>query len=172
MQSSLTRYEPMSNWLEDTYRRLAEVPRWITLSQIAQDTGLQVSWVSAFAAKKIEEPGIVKTQRLHEYLSNIDKFARPSRMNFAAALEIDPHTEESSGVYIVYAGNVCLYVGSSKQIFKRLRDHARKRDFMAETPTHVDLQFIGDDAYGNLRRSIERARIKALKPKFNVMGAN
>lgn len=162
----------MSNWLEDTYRRLAEVPRWITLSQIAQDTGLQVSWVSAFAARKIEEPGIVKVQRLYEYLTNVDKFSRPSRINFAAALEVDPHTEGTSGVYSVYAGNICLYVGSSKQVFKRIRDHARKRDFMSEEPTHIDFQFIEDDAFGKLRQAVERARIKALKPKLNVMGAN
>lgn len=161
----------MANWLEDTYRRLAEAPRWITFSQIAQDTGLQVSWLSAFAAKKINEPGIVKVQCLHEYLSNIDKFIRPSRMDFTAALEVDPHTEETSGVYVIYAGNVCLYIGSSKQVFKRLRDHSRKRDIMSHNPTHVDFQFISEDAFGNLRRTIERARIKALKPMFNVMGA-
>lgn len=162
----------MANWLEDTYRRLAEVPRWITLSQIAQDTGLQVSWVSAFAAKKIEEPGIVKVQRLHEYLSNIDKFARPSRMSFISALEVDPTTDNTAGVYTVYAGSVCLYIESSKQVFKRIRDHAKKRDFMLEAPTHIDFQFINNDAFGNLRRTIERARIKAFKPKFIVLGVN
>lgn len=60
----------MTNWLEETQALLSAVPRSVTLSQIAAEADLQLSWLSAFQAGKIEEPGIKKVQKLYDYLTS------------------------------------------------------------------------------------------------------
>ena len=56
------------DWLEETRALLRKAPREITLTRIAHDTGLQLTWLSAFERGKMIDPGIRKVQKLYNYL--------------------------------------------------------------------------------------------------------
>jgi transcriptional regulator with XRE-family HTH domain len=50
---------------------LIDRPRNITYLDIANETGITVSWLRLFARDKIEEPGLSKIERLIKYLKAI-----------------------------------------------------------------------------------------------------
>ena len=75
-------------------------------------------------------------------------------------------TKQTAGVYLIWDGDKCLYVGESQRIEDRLREHATRWAY----------------AYGNLRVTIvevpggkprrmevERRYQIALRPSFNVI---
>lgn len=154
----------MSTWLEQTREKLRDAPRWLTLSQIAAEADLQVSWLSAFAADKITDPGVTKVQRLHDYLCLVPTERRPERIKFDEHKDYPTH-QLAGGVYIIWSDKTCVYVGTSHKMFKRLRDHARDERIMKHNPTHVDLIYAEGDAH-----ALEMVKIKALKPVVNVRG--
>lgn len=41
----------------------------LTLRKIAEETGLDEAWLSAFNRQKISDPGVNKVQTLYEYLT-------------------------------------------------------------------------------------------------------
>jgi len=154
-------------WLDDTRARLQAAPRWLTLSQIATDTGLQVSWLSAFAGNKITDPGIQKVQALYDYLCIVPTGSKPERIKFAEHKNY-PADDAAAGVYVIWSNDLCVYVGTSHKMFKRLRDHARDAHIMQHGPTHVDLVYVdGNDVQ---RHALERTKINALAPVVNVQG--
>lgn len=46
-------------------------PEWMTFSKIAGETGLAVSWLSAFRNGKIENPGVNFIETLYNYLTTM-----------------------------------------------------------------------------------------------------
>ncbi|WLJ71214.1 hypothetical protein [Sphingomonas phage Birtae] len=54
--------------LARTLDLVQSAPRSITYSKMAQECGVSVAWISRFAASKIDNPGIVTVQCLHDYL--------------------------------------------------------------------------------------------------------
>lgn len=156
----------MSNWLDDTHKKLLSLPRWVTLSQIAQDTGLLVSWLSAFSGGKISDPGIQKVQKLHDYLSQLPVKLKPARLPFS---EIHPihHLSDSIGVYIIWANEKCVYVGTSGRMVKRVCDHKKNELIMSHNPTHVDFLYTDENESAEF---LERVKIKSLQPIVNKKG--
>jgi transcriptional regulator with XRE-family HTH domain len=52
---------------------LIDRPRNITYLDIANETGITVSWLRLFARNKIDEPGLSKIERLTNYLKAVTK---------------------------------------------------------------------------------------------------
>lgn len=154
----------MPTWLDDTRRQLSDAPRWLSLSQIAQDTGLQVSWLSAFAADKMKDPGITKVQALHDYLAIVPCDLRPERVKFGEA----PTSDFRAGVYIVWGDKDCLYVDHSDDMASALVANTANNLFSGYEPTHVDLIYTGDGT-DNVRRryALTQTKTKALSPVLN-----
>lgn len=163
---------PKFNLLEDTQNKMAALPRWVSLSQIAKDTELQVSWISAFAANKIEDPGVKKVQRLFDYLQIIQYEKKPTRICFGEQYRSHPN-EGFEGVYIIWSGSVCVYVGTSQNMMHRLCDHKFNEKIVDKNPTHIDLIYVDEYATeqkGEARRNLEKMKIKSLKPLLNKTG--
>lgn len=156
----------MSSWLEEAHKKLAGLPRWVTLSQIALDTGLQVSWLSAFASGKISDPGIRKVQKLNDYLDLLPTKLKPTRIKFGEQYRAHPDND-SAGVYIIWANDLCVYVGTSQGMLTRLCDHTNNDKILAYKPTHIDLIHVDDNGY---RKELERIKIKSLNPVVNIKG--
>jgi hypothetical protein len=64
----------------------------------------------------------------------------------------------SSGVYRLYDGDECVYVGSTKNLYKRIQDQRRKKPF---TLVQFDVLPV------NLLRKREQGDIRRLRPKLN-----
>lgn len=54
---------------ERTLHLLAHRPRNLTYEKIAEDIGINVFWIRAFARQKNDDPGVNKVQSLYEYLA-------------------------------------------------------------------------------------------------------
>lgn len=54
-----------------TLNLVKNAPRAITYTVMAEACGVSVSWISRFAADKIENPGVDTVQCLHDYLEGI-----------------------------------------------------------------------------------------------------
>jgi hypothetical protein len=61
----------MSDLLARTYE-LLDRRGTVSLRQIALETGLGQDWLDKFSQRRIREPGVVKVQRLHDYLAARD----------------------------------------------------------------------------------------------------
>ena len=59
------------NWHEETIKLLKACPREISLAHIALETGLHPNWLSEFNRGTIEDPGVNKVQKLHDYLVKV-----------------------------------------------------------------------------------------------------
>lgn len=55
--------------LDRTLQLVRERPRTLTYEQIANDTGLKVSWLEALASGRIPDPGVRKVETLYAYLN-------------------------------------------------------------------------------------------------------
>lgn len=58
----------MSKLLEDTHKLLEALPRSVSLIEIAKNTGLKITWLSALSRNQINDPGVKKVEKLHNYL--------------------------------------------------------------------------------------------------------
>ncbi len=83
------------------------------------------------------------------------------------------------GVYGIYEGNECLYVGESSQVKARISFHKsaiknpqwcpQKFDFYKKLQQHLNLSFkILEETDNHLER--EKYYINKLKPKYNAYG--
>ena len=57
------------NLLSDTYRLLEQCRKRQSIRQIAEGADLNYHWLGKFAQHTFPDPGVVKVQKLHEYLS-------------------------------------------------------------------------------------------------------
>lgn len=71
------------------------------------------------------------------------------------------------GLYIVYSGATCLYVGSSVNVLSRLRKHGNSEMFGAHNATHVDFVPVAEDQLGGE----ENSAIRKLRPILNKYAA-
>ena len=55
--------------LEQTLQLVRNRPRSMTYDHIAAETGLKKTWLEAFAAGRIPDPGVRKVEALHAFLS-------------------------------------------------------------------------------------------------------
>jgi hypothetical protein len=62
---------PETSLFERTKALVEAAPRHITLTVMARETGLTVSWISRFAAGKFPNPGVHHVQALHDYLAGL-----------------------------------------------------------------------------------------------------
>ena len=168
----------MQNWLEETKAKLNAVPRWVSLTQIADEAELQISWLSAFAAGKIDEPGIGKVQKLYDYLCLSAQFKRPERLLFSNIIEMNSSSrhDQLHGVYVVWENDTCLYVGVSNDIIRRVKEHAYNGKLQNHKPTHIDIIYTEDDEAADVyklprvRHKLEAIKIKTLQPILNIAG--
>ena len=152
----------MKTWLEKTQQQLRNAPRWLSLSQIAQDTGLKVAWLSSFAAGHIKDPGIKKMQTLHDYLTVSPYQMRPERVRYGET----PNSAYRAGVFIVWETDFCLFVGQSDDMESALS--AQRDLFRDYKPTHVDFIFTGDGKDGDERRdALAKIKVTSLRPVLN-----
>lgn len=163
----------MPTLLESTEKMLAALPRWVTLSQVASESGVKLSWLSAFASGGIEDPGVKKVQAIHDYLSVLPTNTKPSKIAYADAFMILPGSKRHdfvSAVYEIHAEDQCLYVGSTGNFGLRIRQHRQKKKFDGFNPCFVVLSHFEDGDTIKMQ-TLERAKIKALRPVLNVKGA-
>jgi hypothetical protein len=57
---------PDHSLLSRTYRLLDTSQQ--SYREVAQGTGLDIDWLKKFGTRRIREPGVLKTQRLYDYL--------------------------------------------------------------------------------------------------------
>ena len=160
----------MPTLLDDTLDRLRNAPRWLSLSQIAQESGLKVAWLSALASGAIEDPGVKKVQQLHDYLRVVPTDRKPEVLAFDRIKDIPANCAGNlpvRAVYVFYNGERCLYVGSSDNLGRRFREHARSRELLDHTPTHVVITYFAEEAKSQML-ALEAAKVRALKPVLNV----
>lgn len=157
----------MPTLLDDTLERLRNAPRWLSLSQIAQESGLKVAWLSALASGAIEDPGVKKVQQLHDYLRVVPTDRKPEVLPFD---QIKLNGVDAWGVYVFFANDLCLYVGSSMNLGRRLKEQSRNRELVSYAPTHVVLTYFTDcTEHGKTQMlALEAAKVRALKPVLNV----
>jgi hypothetical protein len=55
---------------EKTLVLLSELPRHITLKEVANATGLSHAWLSDFSMQKLKHPSIGRVEALYNYLTN------------------------------------------------------------------------------------------------------
>lgn len=160
----------MPTLLDDTLERLRNAPRWLSLSQIAQESGLKVAWLSALASGAIEDPGVKKVQQLHDYLRVVPTDRKPEVLPFDRIKDIPANCAGNlpiRAVYVFYSGELCLYIGSSDNLGRRLREHGRNKDLIGYEPTHVVLTYFAEEAKAQML-ALEAAKVRALKPVLNV----
>ena|ERR1700733_1421102 len=68
------------------------------------------------------------------------------------------------GVYSVFAGDVCIYIGRGQNLRKRLKSHEYRSKFHAEGATHVRWVHV---PHYNARCIMEYAMIAQHCPKLN-----
>lgn len=68
-----------------------------------------------------------------------------------------------SAVYLVFSGALCLYVGSSENICKRLRKHSKAKEFEAHKATHIEWVECAFEKLG----ALEAAVVFKNKPTLN-----
>lgn len=161
----------MPTLLDETVEKVRSLPRWVTLSQVANESGVKLSWLSAFASGLIEDPGVKKVQALHDYLSVLPLNHKPQKLAFRDLRNILPGGRDVPHLCAVYEiwGKSCLYVGSSGNVGRRLREHERRSELLALCPEYVVLTYFEDRE--NLQMSkLERFKIESLKPVLNVTG--
>lgn len=164
----------MPTLLEKTEKMLVALPRWVTLSQVASESGVKLSWLSAFASGGIEDPGVKKVQAIHDYLSVLPTNAKPSKVAYPDAFIIQPGSKRHefvSAVYEVHAEDRCLYVGSTGNFGLRIRQHKQSKKFEGLAPCFVVLTHFEDGDTIKMQK-LERAKIQALRPVLNVKGAS
>ena len=71
------------------------------------------------------------------------------------------------GLYIVYSGATCLYVGSSVNVLNRLRKHNKGDVFVAHNVTHVEFIPVCREQLGEE----ENSTIRKLRPVLNKYAA-
>lgn len=57
--------------LKRTQELVLSAPRHISYAEMGRQIEASAKWVSLLAKGKLENPGIVTVQRLHDYLANI-----------------------------------------------------------------------------------------------------
>jgi hypothetical protein len=68
------------------------------------------------------------------------------------------------GLYIVYSGAICLYVGSSKNVRRRVVKHNKKADFAANNATHIDFAPVTEAQLSDR----ENEAVYKLRPMLNT----
>lgn len=129
-------------FLEQTQTLLRRAPRTLTLTKIAKETGLSVSWLSDFATDKLKDYGVKKVQLLHQYLNICEPFG--DRVTFEDLYKYNKH-ERRNCVYFIYADDILLYIGKSATIYNRLLQHHISGKFKDYNPTHIDLVWFVDN---------------------------
>lgn len=61
---------PVTTWRDQTRALLANRPRSLEYKTIADETGLSVAWLRAFAAGQADNPGVVSVETLYTFLMN------------------------------------------------------------------------------------------------------
>ncbi len=164
----------MPTLLEETEKLLAALPRWVTLTQVSHDTGVKLSWLSAFASGKISDPGIKKIQTLHNYLSILPVTQKPSEIEFRSFREL-PQNE--AGVYEIWADEICLYVGASCNLQNRLKGHfysvlfsEYKDKAIVKITWFPPFSFTEFNEARKQTYAFEQIKIKTLRPLYNQSG--
>jgi len=165
----------MPDLLTETTKRINKLPRHISLTDVANDTGLTLSWLSDFARGKIKDPGIRKVQILYEYLS-VDRPFNKTRVDYADIVNTIPTKQSNKAfyVYFIFAGKQCLYVGFTRNLRTRMLSHVKNKEYIEAGFTHVILSPFYLTDYANktdaekVAREFEKDRIKHLLPTFNV----
>ena len=164
----------MPTLLEETERLLVALPRWVTLTQVSHDTGVKLSWLSAFASGKISDPGIKKIQTLYNYLSILPVTRKPVEIEFRSFRELPPN---EAGVYEIWAGETCLYVGASCNLQNRLKNHFYSILFSEHKDTAIvkitwfpPFSFTEFNEARKQTYAFERLKIKTLRPLYNQSG--
>ena len=160
----------MTDLLDDTLKSLKCLPRWLSLSQVAAESGLKLAWLSALSSGAIADPGVRKIQALSKYLGIVPTKVPPEKIAFGDITQVqEPGRNRSgaSGVYAFYSGDRCIYVGASMNLGGRFRAHAKNKKLLAECPTHVVVTYMQRPSDSDLK-ALEKAKIRALNPSLNI----
>ena len=153
--------------LARTQHLVKSAPRHVTYTMMASAIGVSVAWISRFADDKIPDPGVRRVQALHDYLAG-----KPGeigdRISFEDWKQWKPNRR--SCVYLVFEGDVCLYIGCTVDFVIRMRGHEQSKKFEAHNPSHIDFVWFEDGAAtcGHDVRRCERNLIKQHKPLLNA----
>lgn len=63
------------NLLETTLQMLKQRPSEVTLPMVAERAGVKYDWLTALLYGRIRHPSVVRVQKLHDYLSGLQKSA-------------------------------------------------------------------------------------------------
>lgn len=65
--------------LGTTYTLLEQADGRITQREIAAGAGVGYWWFIKFAQRSIKDPGAIRVQKIHDYLSSLDLESRPKK---------------------------------------------------------------------------------------------
>jgi hypothetical protein len=60
---------PVKNWRDETRELLNNRPVWLEVRAIAEAVDVSPAWVRLFARGLIPDPGVMKVQALHKFLT-------------------------------------------------------------------------------------------------------
>lgn len=156
----------MPTLLDETVSRLANAPAHLSLTQIAKEAGLQLSWLSDFARGRINDPGVTKVQALHDYLGSVSVYA-PETLPALKYKDI-PEVPHLGAVYEYWSKGVCVYIGQTGKLGCRLREHARWKELYSHSKLEIRITYVDGNAAKRL--VIEAQKIKAYQPLLNKRG--
>lgn len=152
--------------LARTQHLVKSAPRHVTYTMMASAIGVSVAWISRFADDKIPDPGVRRVQALHDYLAS-----GPGELGKAIKYEEwkDWKPKRRACVYLIFEGDVCLYIGCTVDFVIRMRGHEQTRKFDGHSPTHIKFVWYDDETTtcSHAVRKCERSLIKQHKPLFN-----
>ena len=143
----------------------------MTVSELAEQSGVSIPAIYKLEKGEIENPRDVTIEKLEKVLNKVPVEVKEvsdeaSRIEGLGSIQdFSPHEEEelptTSGVYLLYdVSQRPIYIGESKNIKRRLKQHFEKfwfRSPIVEYASYIEIQ---DD---KLRKQVEDVLIKSLK---------
>ncbi len=147
----------MSLFLSD--KEMVEFTGHIT--KVAQVTWLERNNVKFYVARS-GRPVVSRATRDEVLLRSFDSSdLRPSVAEIASGKTGKFFSSREAGVYLLWDGDVVVYVGRTTHLFSRVTSHHQDKEF--DRVQFVKLPAKKHDIY-------EMELIKTLNPKYNVMG--
>lgn len=166
----MARMPSFNSLYDETCTLLRQASRKLPYAQIASETGLSASWVSAFARNEIPDPGVHKVQRLHDFLIAKRHRAEVSYYYKDIGFQL-PHTLGPC-VYIIQGYSPAqnkmtyLYVGCTNNIRQRLENHNLWPEFLKHKIHLVTVRYFEDS---NDAAKCERMLISSFQPLLNKL---
>jgi len=82
-------------------------------------------------------------------------------------LDLTKSIPPAQGLYCVWAGNVLLYIGQSKRLKYRLKDHTRKSEFVGMGANAITFTIVETERSRWERTDMEKWLIRKHKPPLN-----